>query len=210
MEINGSLIYPSFSSRVTGPGSPLAAKPEGTNAAPTAAAGENPSRNIINAILAPPAAENSPNNIITALLDAAKKTSLEGGEGSKNQVSASAALKRMDMERCETCASRRYQDASNDPGVSMQMPTKIAPGSAPMMVGAHEQEHVSRDQRKAQNEGRKVVFQAVRIFTDVCPECQKVYVSGGVTETVTAAAENKNPFNLGGTSGIGGYVNTAV
>jgi aspartate-semialdehyde dehydrogenase len=99
---------------------------------------------------------------------------------------------------------------SNDAGVSFQTPTKISPEAAPMMVMSHEQEHVNREQVKAQKEGKKVVFQAIRISTNVCSECQRVYVSGGVTETVTASAEKKDPFNYGGDSMIGGSVNTVI
>lgn len=56
---------------------------------------------------------------------------------------------------------------------------------------SHEQEHVSREGAKALAEGRKVVSQSVRIFMDVCPECGRVYTSGGKT-TTTTKADNKN------------------
>jgi hypothetical protein len=127
-----------------------------------------------------------------------------------DQTSSGTALKMMGQKPCETCANRTYQDVSNDAGVSFQTPTKISPEAAPMMVMSHEQEHVNREQVKAQEEGRKVIFQAVRILTDVCPECQRVYVSGGVTETVTAAVEKKDPFNYGGDNMVGGSVNTVI
>ncbi len=44
-----------------------------------------------------------------------------------------------------------------------------------------------REQAKAQRENRRVVSQSVTIHNDICPECGKVYVSGGTTRTVTAA-----------------------
>ena len=34
-------------------------------------------------------------------------------------------------------------------------------------------------------EGKEVVFQSVQIKTAICPECGRVYVSGGKTTTVT-------------------------
>jgi hypothetical protein len=104
-------------------------------------------------------------------------------------------LKRTGKIECQTCKERKYQDGSNDPGVSFKAPGHISPESAGSVVMAHEQEHVSNEQAKAQNEDRRVVSQSVRIFTSVCPECGKVYVSGGETRTTTAsepkAAEQK-------------------
>ena len=46
-----------------------------------------------------------------------------------------------------------------------------------------------REQAKAQREGREVVSQSVSLHTAICPECGKVYVSGGTTRTTTRAAE---------------------
>jgi hypothetical protein len=89
---------------------------------------------------------------------------------------------------CQTCKDRKYQDGSNDPGVSFKTPGHIDPANAQSVVRAHEQEHVSNEQAKAQSGERKVVSQSVRLFTSVCPECGRSYVSGGVTRTVTASA----------------------
>jgi hypothetical protein len=51
---------------------------------------------------------------------------------------------------------------------------------------------------KAMQEGRKVLFQSVQIHTSICPECGRVYVSGGKTTTVTAdQPKQKNPQNSG-------------
>ena len=88
---------------------------------------------------------------------------------------------------CQTCEQRRYQDGSDDMGVSFQTPTKISPEAAGAAVRGHEQEHVSREQAKAKREGKEVVSQSVVIHTSVCPECGKVYVSGGTTKTTTAS-----------------------
>lgn len=88
---------------------------------------------------------------------------------------------------CQTCEQRRYQDGSDDMGVSFQTPTKISPEAAGAAVRGHEQEHVSREQAKAKREGKEVVSQSVVIHTSVCPECGKVYVSGGTTKTTTVS-----------------------
>jgi hypothetical protein len=92
---------------------------------------------------------------------------------------------------CETCKNRKYQDGSNDPGVSFKTPGHIDPGSAQSVVRGHEQEHVSNERAKAQTEGRKIVSQSVTLFNAICPECGRVYVSGGVTRTVMTSADNK-------------------
>ena len=89
--------------------------------------------------------------------------------------------------RCETCEKRKYQDGSDDPGVSFKTPTNIKPEQAAAAVRGHEMEHVVREQAKAGREGRKVVSQSVAIHTEICPECGKAYVSGGTTRTVTRA-----------------------
>lgn len=90
--------------------------------------------------------------------------------------------------RCETCEKRKYQDESDDSSVSFQNPTRIAPENVASAVRGHEMEHVSHEQLKAEQEGRKVVSQTVTLHTDICPECGKTYISGGTTRTVTAAA----------------------
>lgn len=92
---------------------------------------------------------------------------------------------------CQTCKDRKYQDGSNDPGVSFKTPGHIDPGSSQSVVRGHEQEHVSNERAKALSEERKVVSQSVSLFTSICPECGRVYVSGGVTRTVTASADQK-------------------
>ena len=93
----------------------------------------------------------------------------------------------MEEGECQTCKERKYQDGSDDPGVSFKTPTNIAPEQAASAVRGHENEHVIREQAKAQREDRKVVSQSVTYHTAICPECGKVYVSGGTTRTVTRA-----------------------
>lgn len=88
---------------------------------------------------------------------------------------------------CQTCKERKYQDGSDDPGVSFKTPTSVDPSQAAAAVRGHEMEHVTREQAKAQQEDRKVVSQSVTYHTNICPECGDVYVSGGTTRTVTKA-----------------------
>lgn len=89
--------------------------------------------------------------------------------------------------RCETCEKRKYQDGSDDPSVSFQTPTQIDPNTAAATVRGHEMEHVFHEQARAEREDRKVVSQSVMLHTGICPECGKVYISGGTTRTVTKA-----------------------
>ena len=86
---------------------------------------------------------------------------------------------------CKTCESRRYVDGSDDPSVSFQSPTHISPGQAAASVSAHESEHVSNEQVKAERDGREIISQTVTLKTSICPECKRVYVSGGETRTVS-------------------------
>lgn len=95
-------------------------------------------------------------------------------------------LKRLGKIECQTCNERTYQDVSNDPGVSFKAPAHVAPENAGAAVAAHEQEHVRNEQANAAREEKQIISQSVKIFTSVCPECGKVYVSGGETRTVTA------------------------
>ena len=60
-----------------------------------------------------------------------------------------------------------------------------SPEAAASAVRGHESEHVFREQVKAKSEHRVVVSQNVAISTDICPECGRIYVSGGKTTTVT-------------------------
>ena len=98
-----------------------------------------------------------------------------------------AIQKAVEEGECQTCSQRKYQDGSDDMGVSFQTPTHIDPDQAAATVRGHEQEHVVREQAQAQREDRKVLSQSVVLHTSICPECGRAYVSGGVTRTVTAA-----------------------
>jgi ribosomal protein L32 len=111
---------------------------------------------------------------------------------SQAEDKAGAAGKIPAIKECQTCKNRRYQDSSDDSSVSFQTPTHISPEQSASMVMAHESEHVSHEQAKADKEGRRVISQTVTLETSICPECGRVYVSGGVTKTVTAKDASKD------------------
>lgn len=94
----------------------------------------------------------------------------------------------LDDGECQTCKNRKYQDGSDDPGVSFKSPGKIDPASAEAVVRSHEYEHVNHNQAKASREDREVVYQSVIIKHGICPECGDTYVTGGETTTVTKKA----------------------
>ena len=101
--------------------------------------------------------------------------------GNKGKVNGQPDV---DTYECQTCKNRKYQDGSDDPGVSFKAPTKISPERAAYAIRSHEMEHVAHAWAKAQKEDREIVSQSVSYHTDICPECGKVYMSGGTTRTV--------------------------
>lgn len=125
-----------------------------------------------------------------------------GQQDAARSAAETARLKRIGKVECQTCKARRYQDGSNDPGVSFKAPGYISPESSAAVVSAHEQEHVGREQAAARDEGRRVVSQSVRLFTAVCPECGRVYVSGGETRTVTAADNSQSGSQPDGANSV--------
>lgn len=96
-------------------------------------------------------------------------------------------------EECQTCKNRKYQDGS-DEMVSFKAAAHISPEAAGAAVRAHEGEHVSNAYNKAFENDGKVINASVRIFTSVCPECGRTYVSGGVTDTAIKYSNEENPY----------------
>jgi len=90
--------------------------------------------------------------------------------------------RRSSPAECETCKERKYKDGS-DEMVSYKTAAHISPSEAPMRVMAHEGEHVANAYKKAEQNNGKVLSVSVSIHTAVCPECGRVYVSGGETRT---------------------------
>ena len=129
----------------------------------------------------------------------AQTSGITGGPGAKPEGagSADAVNKGITPEPakiCHTCANRRYQDVSGDPGVSFKAPTKLTPDMAAGAVMSHEREHYTREASKAEQEGREVLSNEIRLFTSICPECGKTYVSGGETRTVTRKRAESDVF----------------
>lgn len=102
-------------------------------------------------------------------------------------------LKRQGAVRCETCASRKYQDGS-DENVSFKAASHISPQASASRVRAHEQEHVNNAYDKAAMSDGKVICASVTIQTAICPECGRSYTAGGVTNTVIKYSNESNPY----------------
>jgi len=96
---------------------------------------------------------------------------------------------KVDNHECQTCASRRYMDRSDDGSVSFQSPTHISPQQSHAAVSSHEQEHVTNENARAQKENREVISSSVSIHYATCPECGVRYAAGGETRTVTKSKD---------------------
>ncbi|MBO4776744.1 MAG: hypothetical protein J5515_09015 [Lachnospiraceae bacterium] len=94
---------------------------------------------------------------------------------------------------CQTCKNRKYQDGS-DEMVSFKSASHISPEAAATRVMAHEMEHVSNAYAKAETGEGKVLQASVTLKTSVCPECGRVYVSGGVTNTKIKYSNEDQPY----------------
>ncbi len=129
-------------------------------------------------------------NASNVLTNAASERQISYNPEMKKQVEnkTSAGIEKKDINKiddCKSCSERKYQDVSDDGGVSFQSAQKVGPGQAASAVMGHEREHYSREQSKADREDRKVVSNEIKIKHAICPECGKTYVSGGETRTVT-------------------------
>ena len=109
-------------------------------------------------------------------------------ESLAKNITSERAAKRAGVIECETCASRKYQDGS-DEQVSFKSAAHISPNAAAARVRGHEQEHVNNAYDKG-----KVLQASVSIHTAVCPECGRTYVSGGTTHTKIAYPNEDNPY----------------
>lgn len=102
--------------------------------------------------------------------------------------------KKTSPAECQTCKNRKYQDGSDESNVSFQSATHVDPQAAGAAVRAHEGQHVSNAFKKAAQNGGKVLQASVAIHTAVCPECGRVYVSGGTTTTKIKYGNEENPY----------------
>ena len=108
--------------------------------------------------------------------------------------------------KCETCASRKYQDGSNEADVSFKSASHVAPEAAASAVRSHEQMHVSNAYQKAEKGNGEVISASVQIHTACCPECGKTYVSGGTTKTMIKYSNEENPYQKNLKSLQGGFL----
>lgn len=121
---------------------------------------------------------------------------LSGGKGLAEGVSQASSSSKTDLfpGECKTCAQRKYQDQSNDASVSFKTPTHLSPSQSMSAVAAHENEHVVNNRAKAEQEGMSA-HSTVTFSFAVCPECGRMYVSGGKTTTVYTPKPESGSMN---------------
>ncbi|MCE5284318.1 MAG: hypothetical protein LLG02_00500 [Pelosinus sp.] len=107
-------------------------------------------------------------------------------------------MKRTGKIECQTCAQRKYQDESTDAGVSFKSPAHIAPENAASIVQSHEQEHIINAQNRSLQEDTKIVSQSVQLYSAICPECGRSYISGGQASTTTVKTKQPSQQGIGG------------
>ena len=127
----------------------------------------------------------------TGSTGAPKATGIVENPGEDTQVHPG---RKSSPAECRTCKQRKYQDGSDEGNVSFKTAQHISPQAAGAAVRAHEGEHVSNAYKKAATDGGKVLQASVAIHTAVCPECGRVYVSGGTTTTKIKYGDEKNPY----------------
>jgi len=104
----------------------------------------------------------------------------------QTEIAGTGILETLKPEgECQTCANRKYIDKSDDASVSFQTPTSVNPNMSTAAVASHENEHVRNEKANAAREGREIINQTVTMTYDFCPECGKIYASGGTTRTTS-------------------------
>lgn len=127
--------------------------------------------------------------------------------GKQPKTKAEAIERVVGGEVCESCKTRKYKDGSNDAGVSFKSPAHISLENSAAVVAAHEQEHVLNAYSRAEQSGGHVAYSSVRLFTASCPECGRMYVSGGVTESRIVKKQESARLDAGL---LGQYIDMAV
>lgn len=121
----------------------------------------------------------------------------------QNRINGSDETGRMSKvgkKECQTCKNREYVDGSNESNVSFKTPGHIDPQVSASVVAAHERQHVDNAVREGNKEGNKLLSASVSLKTSTCPECGRVYVSGGKTRTLMEKSNEQtklNPYNRG-------------
>ena len=160
------------------------------NMAASVKAGKTPSAKAKAIAQDLPSAENGHPKSVGELIDYAR--SHDGASPSVHDPLVKLA-KKIGVVECSTCANRKYQDGSNDTGVSFKNAAHISPDNAFAVVSSHEQEHVQEAKSRTSQKGGKLISASIRIFVSTCPECGRTYVSGGETRTVESYS--KDQFN---------------
>lgn len=118
-----------------------------------------------------------------------------GAVSGTEETDASSPGKKVGKGECQTCKNRKYVDGSNEGDVSFKTPGHIAPEASASTVMAHEREHVSNAVAEGNKPNKQLVSATVTLHTSVCPECGRVYVSGGTTHTtMRSTKEISNPY----------------
>lgn len=117
------------------------------------------------------------------------KTDNQGIDNQKEDVNNAIGKK----GECQTCKNRKYQDGS-DENVSFKAAAHVSPEAAGSAVRGHEAEHVKNAYVKASEKNGEVISASVSIKTSTCPECGRVYVSGGTTTTMIKYNNQENPY----------------
>jgi hypothetical protein len=183
MQISDRQIFPVPSLSVQGGASPFAVSADGQNPHPAAIESGQGDFTV--------SLSSKSREMSAALQEGRGKETASGVSSGTSHNSGTDKIGSVGAVECQTCKSRRYKDDSNDSSVSFQTATRIAPGAEESAVRAHEQEHVSHEQTKAKESGGEVVSQNVSIHYQICPECGRMYVSGGTTTTVTRSCGDK-------------------
>jgi hypothetical protein len=106
----------------------------------------------------------------------------DGGNGGEpRHTHTTAANMQSAPVECSSCASRTYVCSSG------ATTSGVSSNNSASFVAAHEADHLSDQRADAESQGKDVVAQNMRMYTSLCGECGKVYVSGGKAETLTAA-----------------------
>ncbi len=130
---------------------------------------------------------------VTRGTDGTAQANVDGAKDAETKGSG-----RVQKGECQTCKNRKYVDGSNESDVSFKTPTHIDPGNSAAAVMGHEQEHMANAVAEGSKPNKELVSASIRLKTSVCPECGRVYVSGGVTSTTMRTTsekpEPKNPY----------------
>ncbi|HAK58316.1 MAG TPA: hypothetical protein DCP06_04990 [Lachnospiraceae bacterium] len=125
--------------------------------------------------------------------------------GSNGEPEPTKQDKRVGKAECETCKNRKYVDGSNEGDVSFKAPSHIDPSAAPARVMGHEMEHVANARQEDAKENKELVSVSVTLHTSICPECGRVYVSGGETNTTMRTSHGGDDKNSAAKQMLNGY-----